>query len=71
VLFIDRPRLMELAWPADEVLTRVRVALFPSLWGTRIEVTHDGWDLEDDLAGQREEADRIWQQGLERLRPVF
>jgi len=66
VLFIDRPRLLELAWPLDGQVTLVEARLYPTLDGTRLEVTHR--EVEQRL---RDRAERWWQQGLERLRMVL
>lgn len=65
VLSIDRPRLLLLGWPTDAGLADVCLQLRPTLDGTRLELTLFGLS---GSAGQQ--ADRIWQQGLERLRAV-
>ena len=73
VLSIDHPRLLQLSWHGPELRdqeaseTEVRVQLFPTLDGTRLEITHAcraqeyGWD------DTRASLERLWIDSLERL----
>ena len=81
VLSVDHPRLLEFSWRgADEVAdvmniegapqTQVKVELFPTLEGMRLEVTHHGWGDGADWKRARAWFDRAWQNALEELRRV-
>ena len=73
VLSIDHPRLLQLAWHGPEAgaletsVSEVRVQLFPTLGGTRLEITHACTDpcyTWDDI---RASLERMWIDSLERL----
>jgi len=79
VLSIDRPRLLHFTWRgSDEVadvmnapdapVTDVKVDLFPTLDGTRLELTHTGWGDGPSWERAREWFDRAWAGALEKLR---
>lgn len=79
VLSADRPRLLHFTWRgSDEVAdvmnvpgapqTHVLVLLRPTLEGTRLEVTHDGWGDGEAWMRARTWFERAWSGALDRLR---
>ena len=82
VLSIDRPRLLQFTWRgSDEVadvmnvpgapVTEVKVELLPTLDGTRLEVTHLGWDDGPEWKRARDWFDNTWSAALEKLRATI
>lgn len=82
VLSVDHPRLLQFTWRgSDEVAdvmntpgvpaTEVKVELFPTPWGTRLELTHSGWGDGPDWARAREWFERAWYATFEKLRGVL
>ena len=67
VLSVDPPRLLLMEWRVDLVTSRVEARLFPTLDGTRLEVTHHGLTSED----LRARLDHGWQASLERLHALI
>jgi uncharacterized protein YndB with AHSA1/START domain len=73
VLSIDHPRLLQLAWQGPEAsafetsFSEVRVQLFPTLDGTRLEITHDCTDPCYSWDEIRLSLERLWIDSLERL----
>lgn len=76
VLSIDHPRLLQLLWrgPDESDLeageTEVRVRLFPTLDGTRLEITHSCCEQTDGWEDTRAALERLWIDSLERLQVV-
>ncbi len=71
VLSIDRPRLLQFGGSDGGTRFVVVVELFPTLDGTRVEVTHS---FLDDVALSGPLPDRfdpVWTTGLEQLRTMF
>ncbi len=70
VLSIDRPRLLQFGGSDGGNRFVVIVELFPTLDGTRVEVTHSflGDELRSPLCDR---FDPIWTNGLEQLRTLF
>jgi len=73
VLSIDHPRLLQLAWhgpeagPFESSESEVRVQLFPTLSGTRLEITHACTDPCYTWDEIRLSLERMWIDSLERL----
>jgi uncharacterized protein YndB with AHSA1/START domain len=76
VLSIDHPRLLHLLWRGpDEIepeagATEVRVRLFPTLDGTRLEITHACTEPDPGWEEARAALERMWIDSLERLQVV-
>ncbi len=71
VLSVDRPRLLQFSGATaspDSPLSEVKVELFPTPSGTRLEVTHSGWGEGEQWETARAWFERSWYDALERLR---
>jgi uncharacterized protein YndB with AHSA1/START domain len=74
ILTIDPPRLLALSWWLEDATwpaggeTEVTARLFPTLDGTRLELTHAGWREGPGWTLHRDAADRVWSSSLERMR---
>jgi uncharacterized protein YndB with AHSA1/START domain len=73
VLSIDHPRLLQLAWsgPGEAEVaaerTELRVRLYPTLEGTRLEILHAGSEQSHRWDDARASLERLWIDSLERL----
>ncbi|MBI4702832.1 MAG: SRPBCC domain-containing protein [Deltaproteobacteria bacterium] len=82
VLAIDRPRLVRFTWRGSDAVagvmnapgapvTEVEIHLFPTLDGTRLELTHCGWGDGPGWEGARVWFDRAWNGALQGLRKML
>lgn len=82
VLSVDRPRLLQFTWRgSDEVAdmmnapdaptTEIKVELFPTPTGTRLELTHMGWGDGPDWERARAWFERAWCGALEGMQQLL